>query len=117
MQVGGAVARAFKNSDYRATLLASSGWSHAFLTDHTWRLRPDIAADRHLYDAMVGGDFDTWEKTTTKEIEHAGQAEVLNWFCLMGAARELGVGPPAWSNFVETYCFNSDKVFAHWNSV
>ena len=59
------------------------------------------------------GDFARWEKTTTSEIEHAGQQEVLNWFALMGAARELDT-TPSWSTFVETWIFNSNKVFAVW---
>ena len=37
-------------------LLASSSWSHAFLVDHTWRLRPDTEQDRRLYDAMTAHD-------------------------------------------------------------
>ena len=49
--------------------------------------------------------------------QDAGQQELLNWFTLMGAARELGLGPPAWSTFVETHCFNSNKSFAYWEPV
>lgn len=114
MDVGGAVARYLQDSPWRVVLLASSSWSHAFLVDHNYRLRPDIPADRRLYEALVEGDFATWEQTTLAEVEHAGQHEVLNWWCLAGAARELGLGGPAWSTFVETQCFNSNKVFATW---
>ena len=113
MEVGGAVARALARSPWRVALMASSSWSHAFLTDHTWRLRPDTAADRRLYEALVAGDLGVWEATTTADIEAAGQHEVLNWFALMGAVRELD-RPLAWSTFVETWCFNSNKVFALW---
>ncbi len=114
MAVGGAVARHLADSPWRIAIVASSSWSHAFLTDKTWRLHPDTPSDRALYDALSVGDFDTWEKTTTADIEDAGQQEVLNWFCLMGAARELGLGAPSWSTFVDTWCFNSNKVFASW---
>jgi nitrite reductase/ring-hydroxylating ferredoxin subunit len=113
MDVGAAVARVLRPSPWRVTLIASSSWSHAFLTDHTWRLRPDTAADRQLYDAMIANDLSRWEKTTTAEIEHTGQQEVPNWFTPLGVARELGV-EPAWSTFVETWVFNSNKVFAVW---
>lgn len=113
MDLGAAVARHFRQSPHRVTLLASSSWSHAFLVDHTWRLRPDTAADRALYDAMRSGDFATWEAVTTTDIVHAGQQEVLNWFALVGAARELG-SELVWSEFVETWIFNSNKVFAAW---
>jgi hypothetical protein len=114
MAVGGAVARHLAESPWRVALVASSSWSHAFLTDKTWRLHPDTPSDRALYDALSVGDFDTWEKTSTADIEEAGQQEVLNWFCLMGAARELRLGAPSWSTFVDTWCFNSNKVFAVW---
>ena len=67
------------------------------------------------YDALVDGDFATWEATTLAQIEHAGQQELLNWFALMGAARELGPARRAWPTFVETWCFNSNKVFALWS--
>ena len=36
---------------------------------------------------------------------------MLNWFCLPGAMRELGM-PLDWSSFVVTDVFNSNKCFA-----
>ena len=114
MDVGGAVARHLKASPWRVALVASSSWSHAFLTDKTWRLQPDIASDRAYYEALAAGDYGKWESTTTEQIEDAGQQELLNWFALFGAARELGLGGPVEHNFVETHCFNSNKVFARW---
>ncbi|MEZ5262363.1 MAG: hypothetical protein R2755_11450 [Acidimicrobiales bacterium] len=115
MDVGAAVARALRRSPWRVALLASSSWSHAFLVDHTWRLRPDTEADRRLYEALCTGDLATWEQTSLAAVERAGQQEVLNWFCLVGAARELGGRPPAWATCVETQVFNSNKVFAVWD--
>ena len=114
MDVGGAVARHLKASPWRVAMVASSSWSHAFLTDKTWRLTPDTMSDRAHYDALVSSDYPYWEKTTTAEIEDAGQQELLNWFALLGAARELGVGDPVEHTFIETHCFNSNKVFARW---
>ncbi len=110
-QLGAAVARAARRSSLRVAIVASSSWSHAFLTDHTWRLWPDIPADERLYRALVSGDADVFLSTTTADIEAAGQQEVLNWFCLAGAADELSV-TPAWSSLVDTHLFNSNKVFA-----
>ena len=111
MDLGAAVAQVLKDSPWRAALLASSSWSHAFLVDHTWRLRPDTVQDRRLYDAMTAHDFDSWRSTTLAQVEHAGQQEVLNWFALMGAMQSLGARLE-WSEFVETHVFNSNKVFA-----
>ncbi|MDX3696511.1 hypothetical protein PV726_40760 [Streptomyces europaeiscabiei] len=92
-------------------LVASSSWSHAFLNDKDWHLRPDSEADRTLYDALVAGDYDTWQKTTTRQIVDAGQHEMLNWFCLLGAMSELGLDLE-WSDFVQTEILNSNKTFA-----
>jgi Catalytic LigB subunit of aromatic ring-opening dioxygenase len=114
MDVGGAVARHLRESPWKVAMIASSSWSHAFLTDKTWRLQPDIASDRAHYNALVGGEYAYWENTTTPMIEDAGQQELLNWFALFGAARELGLGGPAEHTFIETHCFNSNKVFARW---
>jgi len=36
---------------------------------------------------------------------------MLNWFCLAGAMAELD-RTPVWSEFIESYVFNSDKCFA-----
>jgi hypothetical protein len=114
MDVGAGVARHLRESPWRVAVVASSSWSHAFLTEKTWRLRPDIPSDRAHYDSMVSGNYAYWENTTTAQIEDAGQQELLNWFALFGAARELGLGGPVEHNFVETHCFNSNKVFARW---
>jgi hypothetical protein len=109
--LGRAIARACARSPYRVALCASSSWSHAFLVDKTWRLFPDTPSDRALYDALVRGDLESWRNVPLSAIESAGQQEVLNWFCLAGAMHELGM-TLAWSDFVETHIFNSNKVTA-----
>jgi hypothetical protein len=98
-------------TDRRVALVASSSWSHAFLNDKDWHLRPDTAADQVLYDAFLVGDWDVWTGTTGKLVVDAGQHEMLNWFCLAGAMHELGL-PLTWSDFVVTDVFNSNKCFA-----
>ncbi|WP_119418292.1 extradiol ring-cleavage dioxygenase [Desertibaculum subflavum] len=113
MEMGAAAARALSASPWRIAMIASSSWSHAFLCDWTWRLRPDTDADRRLYDALSRSDFALWRATTLQQVETAGQHEVLNWFALMGAVEAIGA-PLAWSRFVETHVFNSNKVFAQW---
>ena len=109
--LGASIGRILKESPWRVALVASSSWSHAFLCDKTWRMQPDIAADRLLYDAMVKGEYQTWRNYPLKNVEESGQQEVLNWFALMGAMNELNMRC-AWSDFVETYVFNSSKVAA-----
>ena len=93
--------------------MASSSWSHSFLTEKNYQLWPDVAADRRLYDALEKGDYATWHRYTTDEIEDSGQHEVLNWFCLLGAMEELGRKPDR-SEFIETWAFVSPVVFAYY---
>jgi hypothetical protein len=62
--LGAAVAKAMRDTDKRVALVASSSWSHAFLNDKDWHLRPDTPADLALYDAFVKGDFDAWTAVT-----------------------------------------------------
>jgi hypothetical protein len=111
MEVGAATARALRESPGRTALIASSSWSHAFLTDKNYQLYPDIEADRRLYEALRIGDYETWRKTPLAAIEASGQQEMLNWCMLAGAMEELGRKPDE-CDFVETWSFNSNKCFA-----
>ena len=110
-EFGKAIGQSVAAGDKRVALIASASWSHAFLNDKDWHLRPDTDADRELYDAMVRGDYDAWTSKTVRDIVDAGQHEMLNWFCLLGAMSELGLQLTA-SEFVETEVFNSNKAFA-----
>ncbi len=109
--LGRAVAQAFADTDLRVALVASSSWSHAFLTDKTWHIAPDTDADLRLYELFRTGEYDTWQATSTRDIVDSGQHEMLNWFALTGAADELGL-ELAWSELVTTDVFNSNKCFA-----
>jgi len=111
MSLGAALAEAALESPWRIALVASSSWSHAFLCDHTHRLRPDTPADIRLYDALLAGDWYTWRAVGLDDVERAGQQELLNWFALAGAMERVGA-TLSWSAFVETSVFNSNKVFA-----
>lgn len=110
-EFGRAVARSAAASDKRVALVASSSWSHAFLYDAGWHLRPDTESDQLLYDAMLAGDYDTWNARTSRQTVDAGQHEMLNWFCLLGAMSELDM-KIEWSDWVITEIFNSNKAFA-----
>ena len=111
MEVGAAVARAMRESPWRTALVASSSWSHAFLTDKHHQLYPDIEADRRLYEALARGDYDSWRERPLSAIEESGQHEMLNWYMLAGAMEALGRKPDQ-CDFIETWSFNSNKCFA-----
>jgi hypothetical protein len=110
--VGRAVARALKESPWRVAVMASSSWSHAFLTEKNGWIYPDTEADLRCYDSLKGGRYAEIRDMSLKDIEAAGQQEVLNWCCLAGALEELGQTEPAYIDFIESYIFNSNKVMA-----
>ena len=109
--LGAACARVLAESPWRVALVASSSWSHAFLTPKNHLLHPDVAADRALYDALRDADYKVWRERPLAAFEESGQQEVLNWVCLVGAMNELGRRPSE-TDFVESWIFNSDKCFA-----
>jgi hypothetical protein len=111
MAVGAATARYLRQSPWRVALIASSSWSHAFLTaKHHW-LWPDIEADRARFEELRDGNYAAWRQVTTGQIEESGQQELLNWMCLAGAMEELGRKPEI-VDYVESYVLNSDKCLA-----
>ena len=111
MQVGAAAAQTLKDLPYRVALIASSSWSHAFLTEKHWWLYPDIESDRARFEEMKSGDYQAWARISTEQIEDAGQQELLNWACLVGAVDELGYRADI-VDWYETYIFNSTKCLA-----
>lgn len=110
-EVGAAIARAMVDSPWRVALIASSSWSHAFLTEKTYHLWPDHDADRMLFAALQAGDYDIWKNRTLAEIEDSGQHEMLNWYCLIGAMAELGRKTDN-AVYLESSIMNSNKVIA-----
>jgi MFS family permease len=55
--LGGEIARILAASPWRVAIVASSGWSHGFLTPKNDFLFPDVAADRYLYGRIISGHF------------------------------------------------------------
>ena len=111
MQVGAALARTLQAGPYRVALVASSSWSHAFLTAKNHYLWPDVPADRALYAELEAANYDAWRARSTAEMEASGQHELLNWACMLGAMAELNA-TPAHLEFVESRVLTSNKVFA-----
>ena len=111
MELGAAAARALQQSPWRVALIASSSWSHAFLTEKNSLLYCDVDSDRQRFEEFQAGDYEAWRTLTTAQIEDAGQQEMLNWMCLAGAMSELR-RPPEIVEFLQTYVFNSSKCLA-----
>ena len=110
-EVGQATARALQDSPWRVVLMASSSWSHAFLTAKNHWVYPDLAADRVLLDALREGRYETWRDWPLQQVEESGQQETLNWQCLVGAMAELNRQADI-LEWAETWSFNAPKCLA-----
>lgn len=110
MEVGAKLAQAAAESPYRIVLMASSSWSHAFLSSAMGWVIPDHNSDRLMLDALRRCDYDFWRQRTQPEAEAAGQQEMLNWWVLVGAMAELG-RKPIIHDYIESQIFMSDKCF------
>jgi ribosomal protein L28 len=104
-------ARALKDSPWRVVLMASSSWSHAFLTEKNHYLYPDLESDRAMLEQLRAGEYTAWRDVPLAQMEAAGQQEVLNWVCLAGAVAELGYKANI-LDWVETWVFNAPKCLA-----
>ncbi len=111
MDVGAAIAEVLAKSPYRVALIASSSWSHCFLSPKNGYLWPDHEGDRILFNAAEQADYATWRKRSLAEMEHSGQHEMLNWMALMGAMEALDKKKPVIQDYMETYILASDKCF------
>ncbi len=109
--MGRNVGRIFKDSDYRVALVATSSWSHAFLTSKTHGMFPDHESDKKRLAELKDNRFAVWAGLKREALEDAGQHELLNWICLAGAMAEIG-GEAQVVDYVETYVMNSNKCFA-----
>ena len=109
--LGRGIARVLADSPWRVALIASSSWSHAFLTAKNHWIYPDHEGDRKRLEELRGGNFGRWRDLTHEEIEDAGQHEFRNWICLAGAMTELGAEVEV-VDYMESYVLNSNKCFA-----
>lgn len=106
--IGAAAARIMRESPWRVAFIATSSWSHAFITEKNHYLYPDVEADTRRFEELSSGRFASWRDIDLADIEETGQHELLNWVCLAGAMTELGATPEV-LDFSPSYIFNSSK--------
>ena len=90
MEVGAATARVMRESPWRTALIASSSWSHAFLTDKNHQLYPDIEADRRALRGAPGRrlrDVAPAPAGRHRGVGPAGDAELVHAGRRHGGAR------------------------------
>ncbi len=108
--MGAATAAALAESPWRCVIMASSSWSHAFLTDSTWRLRPETESDMKFYRALRERDWNVFRDAELDALVNAGQQEVLNW-CALAGALDRTEASVDYLTMVESKIFNSNKCF------
>jgi hypothetical protein len=108
-ELGRATRRILEASPWRAVVIGSSSWSHAFLRKDGFWLYPDVATDRRRYEELRAGLHPRWAELSSDEIERPGAHEFRNWICLAGAMWDRRAEV---IDYVETWVLNSDKCFA-----
>ena len=103
------VGEILRKSEYRAAVIGSSSWSHAFLTRKHHGLYPDVAADRVRFEELRQGRQAEWRNLSLDTLVDSGQHEMLNWICLAGAMEGR---KPDYLEMFESHIFNSNKVSA-----
>lgn len=107
--VGRALRRVLEERPERFVVIASSGWSHAFLTaKHYWRY-PDHAFDLERVEELRRGCHEQWAGLENGKVDDAGSQEFRNWICLAGVVPERRARV---IDYLETWIFNSQKCFA-----
>jgi hypothetical protein len=109
--LGAATARVLRDSPWRAAIIGSSSWSHAFLTEKNGWVFPDVEMDRTHFDELKSGNYTAWRDLTREDLEVSGEHELLNWIPLAGAMNEVGQ-KASYCEFIESYLMNSCKCVA-----
>ena len=110
-ELGGHMARIYKDSPWRVALVASTAWAGAHGSAfEDERIQSDIEADEKLYDEWRNNRFTAWgDRFTWEEFERHGQWELLSTIILAGAMTEIGA-EVEWSDFTSHYVLNSSWV-------
>ena len=93
-------------------LIASSSWSHAFLTPKNHYLYPDNASDRARFDELASGKLARWRELTTAADRGCRAAGIPELGLPRRRDARARSREPEIVDYVESYIFNSDKCFA-----
>src|SRR4029453_18748293 len=113
-EIGQITALFLYDSPGRGLVCASLGWALRFLVEQNDRLWPDIETDRPRAQQIRERREGEWKNITVRDIEDAGQQELMTWICVAGAMHELGQKGEV-IDYVETAgVFNSGKCLTVW---
>lgn len=110
-ELGQSMRRFFDGQDKRVAVIASSSWSHFFLTDRFNRCRFDDEFDRRTLELVRSGQGSKLKEVTPEQVQQSGDHEFLNWMIALGA---MGDRPAEIVDALDEQSQVSFKVFAIW---
>ena len=122
-EVGQATARIIRDNPRRVVLMASSSWSHAFLTEKNHWSYPDLEADRALLEHLRVGEFvkcnvkkSSWKTSKSRDNKNCSTGPVWwepcrNWDGRLrswnGGRPGLSMHPNAWPSSGNFKCLDA----------
>lgn len=110
-ELGRAIRRFLDNRPERVAIVASSSWSHSFLTHRFNCCAFDEEFDNRNLELLRQGKGSKLAELTPEEIQESGDHEFLNWIIALGI---LGDQPAQIVDALDDQSQVSFKVFAIW---
>ena len=111
-ELGRSIRRFLDTRDERVAVIASSSWSHSFLTHKFNCSRFDDEFDRKNLELLEKGQGSKIAELTPEQIQQSGDHEFLNWLVPLGV---LGDRPARIIDTLDEQSQISFKVFAIWD--
>jgi aromatic ring-opening dioxygenase catalytic subunit (LigB family) len=110
-ELGQAISKFLEGRDERVAIVASSSWSHSFLTHRYNLCKFDEDFDRRTLGWLKEGKGSNVAQFTPEEIQLSGDHEFLNWIITLGV---VGDKPAEIVETLDDQSQVSFKVFAIW---
>ena len=111
-ELGQSIRRFLDTRTERVAVIASSSWSHFFLTAKFDRCEFDAEFDHHNLELLRRGEGSKLAELTPEEIQQSGDHEFLNWIITLGV---VGDRPAQIVDALDGQSQISFKVFAIWD--
>ena len=111
-ELGRSIRRFLDTRTERVAVIASSSWSHFFLTHKFNRCAFDDEFDHTNLELLRKGEGSKLAELTPEEIQQSGDHEFLNWIITLGV---VGDRPAEIVDYLDDQSQVSFKVFAIWD--
>lgn len=110
-ELGRSIRRFLDTRTERVAVIASSSWSHFFLTEKFDRNSFDVEFDKKNLELVRTGQGSKLAELTPEELQASGDHEFLNWMITLGV---VGDRPAEIIDAIDAQSQVSFKVFAAW---